>query len=239
MCLNKGCFRVDLPNPTPTRWDPRPWNFHLITTADDCVALLSSHEVWLERGKVHIQEFRVKIIRSLTCCVALLALVVNASAAPVVYGDLNTSYQDPQKKKAAGTESDVPPVPQVVETVDFVRLADGRIVPYGAGLICTEDCPEPEFPLARKPLIPGIMLGSLSPWVWAIPIAAGIITCFAICRTGGSAVAGVVNPPTVVPTPTPTPGGGNNAVPEPATLLLLGIGLLLIAWRGLGRQRQG
>lgn len=134
-----------------------------------------------------------------------------------------------------------------VESLDhpeFVRLADGRLAPYGPGVICSDECVESEA-LATASGFP-------RKWLIALPIAGAAIVGV-ILATGDSprpprtAVGGVNQPPTVpvTPTPTPTPpsGGGDQPepVPEPGTLALIGAGLAVMSRRrvwGLMNRRE-
>lgn len=103
---------------------------------------------------------------------------------------------------------------------EFVRLPDGRIVKYGPGIICDENCVD-AMPLARSRV-------SRSWYVLPPVLAAGIL-CAVLCRGGGASDVLAGQPPVVLqpsPSPTiavtPTPPA---EVPEPSTLVLLTVGL--------------
>ncbi|MFN0119945.1 MAG: PEP-CTERM sorting domain-containing protein [Blastocatellia bacterium] len=112
----------------------------------------------------------------------------------------------------------------------FVRLPDGRIVPYGPGIVCTENCVEPYF-IERTPVRPNL-------WVWGVPLLAGGLLAGLMgggVIGGGNATAGVSQTPVptppisvVTPTPLPTPittPTPSAEVPEPSTFILLGLGM--------------
>lgn len=141
----------------------------------------------------------------------------------------NTPTQQPQTQSAGNTQGQGARAQESSNHPEFVRLPDGRIVKYGPGVICDENCIE-AVPLARARV-------SRSWYVLPPLLAAGIL-CAVLCRGGSDAPAAqppiVLQPspsPTLVPTPVPP-----NEVPEPGTLLLLGTGLAtLLARRKLKR----
>ena len=100
----------------------------------------------------------------------------------------------------------------------WVKLSDGRIVPFGAGLICTNTCTEEE--------IAGDHTFS-SRWLIALPIAGAVIIGL-LAKSSESTQISIVpssNIITTTNTTIPTP------VPEPTTYLLLGAGLLRLLKR--------
>src|SRR5262249_46617501 len=151
------------------------------------------------------------ILRSLICCgIAQVALAdtityqqvqqrqesrprVVAGTAPAVPAE----GQDQEKKQGqesqsgqsqpaqSGTALESPDHP------DFVRLPDGRIVRYGPGILCDENCVEPVTPSAFREPGP-------RPW-WLIPVVSGAALCAFLCRGDDE------------PTPTPT-----IMIPEPS-----------------------
>lgn len=110
---------------------------------------------------------------------------------------------------------------------EFVRLPDGRIVRYGPGIICDENCIDPVAPAAFRGPGP-------SMWWAAPPIIAGGALCAFLCGSGGNegtpqATPNIVIPTQLTPTPTVGPTIGPTPppqeIPEPGTLVLVGLGL--------------
>lgn len=137
----------------------------------------------------------------------------------------NPEGQNPSSQAQAPRALESPSPPE------FVRLPDGRIVRYGPGVLCDENCVGPVAPAAFRE-------GGPSIWWIAPPIAAAGILCAILC--GGSDTASQqpaptipipppspspTNPvqptPTVLPTATPPP----QEIPEPGTIVLVGLGL--------------
>jgi hypothetical protein len=120
---------------------------------------------------------------------------------------------------------------------EFVRLPDGRIVRYGPGVICDENCVDAVAPAAFRGEGP-------SKWWLAPPIAAGVVLCIALC-TGGSDSPQVA-PTIIIPTPTQpgttqpspspgvSPGQPPSEIPEPGTIVLVGLGIGVL----LSRRRK-
>ncbi len=128
---------------------------------------------------------------------------------------------------------------------EFVRLPDGRIVRYGPGILCDENCVEPVTPAAFR---------EQGPRMWWIvpPIVAGAVLCAFLCRGGDSnpePTPTIIIPPpqpTVSPTAQPTvsptvaPTQPPEEIPEPGTLVLLGLGIgtMLARQRMAARKNQ-
>lgn len=169
------------------------------------------------------------------------ALAVSSSASPIHFSQIGDPQSGrPTKERAASqpstSSSETVNTNLTVESLDrpeFVRLADGRMIPYGPGVVCSDACVDsvveaPGFP--RK-------------WLIAVPLAgaaiAGVILAMDSPRIPRSVVDGDKQPPTTDPSPTPTPVcvGGNcsntpvEPVPEPATLALMGAGLAFMSRR--------
>lgn len=139
--------------------------------------------------------------------------------------------QQGQQPQEAGVAQESPTHPE------FVRLPDGRIVRYGPGIVCDENCVEPIAPAAFRGPGPGL-------WWIVPPIIAGGILCAVLCRpdreTNPQPTPTIIIPPpspqptaTVLPSPSPSTQPSPD-VPEPGTLILMGSGLAAM----LARKRM-
>lgn len=186
--------------------------------------------------------------RFLITSILSATLILSASAAPIHFSHI----VDTQSGRVPSGSTTQPPTTTkdqttyslTVESLDhpeFVQLADGRLVPYGPGVNCSDVCVESEV----------IPAGFPRKWLIALPIGAaivGVLLATDSTRVPRRAVDNTTQPPTS-PTPTPTPNpsptptppicqGGNcnnpptEPVPEPGTIALLGVGLAL-----MGRRR--
>jgi hypothetical protein len=170
------------------------------------------------------------------------ALAFSAQATPINYAQIGgtsggqppgTNAKSQIASQTSDTTSETVTTSLTVESLDhpeFVRLADGRLIPYGPGVICSDVCVENDV-VETPP-------GMAKRWLIAIPIAGAAIAGILLAsgdssRPRPTAVIGTSQkplPPTT-PTPTPTvpPGDQPQPVPEPSTIALLGAGLALLS----------
>lgn len=141
--------------------------------------------------------------------------------------------QGQSQQGQAGTAQESPTHPE------YVRLPDGRIVRYGPGIICDENCVEPIAPAAFRG--PGPALWWIVP-----PIIAGGVLCAVLCRPDDpnpqpSPTIIIPQPTaTIAATPTPLASPPPEEIPEPGTIVLLsaGLGALLVRKRMAARKKQ-
>lgn len=152
--------------------------------------------------------------------VVMLALQIATLADTVTYRQIRQSGQTPQLQQSQKPgESQRPKAEESPAHPEFVRLPDGRIVKYGPGIICEEDCVDPMTPVAFRES------GTRLWWI-APPLIAGGVICAILCRTGDEAP--LTTPTVIIPDPSPSPMTSPTPppteIPEPGTVVLVGLG---------------
>lgn len=195
--------------------------------------------------------------RRLTTFLLCGLLAISAQASPITWSQFQNSSALPgsaftQDAAAGQSASQSSGTAEAGTPPEFVRLPDGRVVPFGPGVICADASPTAEE-----------VGGSHSRrWLIAIPIITAVVACAFLCRGSNRTrptpppfptPTPPVGPPppceappcrTPAPTPTPVCTSGPCAtppptpVPEPGTLLLVGVGLAFVARKGYKRGRR-
>lgn len=164
------------------------------------------------------------IRRFAVCLLFCCLLAVSTQADPITYQQVRQQRGAPAKPASLTLRSNELEAQvssqEGANHPEFVRLPDGRIVPYGPGVVCSENCAEPFA--AAAPGSPRLLR-------WLSPLVTGGVVCSALCGGNNLTLSAVLQP-------TPTPRGVDADVPEPATLILLGLGLAILARRRLSNK---
>ena len=168
------------------------------------------------------------------------AMAIGTQAMPIQYYQIGDAQVGGQVSRSVGSQtttsrSGAITTSLTAESLDqpeFVRLSDGRLIPYGPGVICSDVCVESD--VVQNP--PGLS----RKWLIAIPIAGAALIGLLLVSGDSSlprptAVSDNHQDPKTptsdpTPVPSPTPGGEQpQPVPEPGTIALLGVGLALLS----------
>ena len=168
------------------------------------------------------------------------AMAIGTQAMPIQYYQIGDAQVGGQVSRSVGSQtttsrSGAITTSLTAESLDqpeFVRLSDGRLIPYGPGVICSDVCVESD--VVQNP--PGLS----RKWLIAIPIAGAALIGLLLVSGDSSLPRPTAvsdnhqDPKTPTPDPTPvpspTPGGEQpQPVPEPGTIALLGVGLALLS----------
>jgi PEP-CTERM motif len=164
-----------------------------------------------------------------------LVLMVGVQAGPIGYQQI-----DQQAQQKTNNGNNAPAQPTGGESnPEIVRLADGRIVPFGAGVICSDNCVgadaiDAPFDLGKIAGVRGI-----NPWLIGVPVAVGGIAAIVLLSGGNTTTPAVITtdvttlPIIIAPRDPIVPA----PVPEPATVALMGVGLAMLAKRSR-KQKQ-
>lgn len=161
------------------------------------------------------------------------------AASPAVVRDQNQDQQGQNPPSQSG-QSQLGGAKESPDHPEFVRLPDGRIVRYGPGILCDENCVEPVTPAAFRE--PGPRM-----W-WLVPAVSGAALCAFLCRGGDDEsqpqpTPTIIIPPLPVATPTAAPSAQPSPevpeIPEPGTLVLFGLGIgTMIARRRMTARKD-
>ena len=150
----------------------------------------------------------MKFYRPLLSLVLCASIVWSAQASPLTFNDIarppvpspdrSEGRRDANRETAAGTAE------EGLSHPEFVRLVDGRIVPFGPGVICE----------TKEPI--GLVETHSRRWLILVPFVTAIAVCAVLCRPPEDSPRRYPIPPgppicnaepcsTPTPTPTPTP----------------------------------